>query len=86
MLEIRISKFVRSAMPLIYMIRHGRAAAGWDADMDPGLDDLGRSQSEAVARDIEKRSGVKLPLVSSPLTAEQADASRTGVLQFPVPL
>lgn len=54
-------------MPLIYMIRHGRAAAGWDADMDPGLDDLGRSQSEAVAREIEKRSGVKLPLVSSPL-------------------
>lgn len=54
-------------MPLIYMIRHGRAAAGWDADMDPGLDDLGRSQSEAVAREIERRVGAKLPLISSPL-------------------
>lgn len=54
-------------MPLIYMIRHGRAAAGWDADMDPGLDDLGRSQSEAVAREIESRVGARLPLISSPL-------------------
>jgi len=54
-------------MPLIYMIRHGRAAASWDADMDPGLDDLGRAQSEAVAREIEARAGRKLPLVTSPL-------------------
>ncbi len=54
-------------MPLIYMIRHGEAASGWDADMDPGLSDRGRAQSEAVAREIERRVGRKLPLVSSPL-------------------
>jgi len=54
-------------MPLIYMIRHGEAASGWDADMDPGLSDRGRAQSEAVARDIEARALTKLPLVSSPL-------------------
>lgn len=54
-------------MPLIYMIRHGEAASGWDADMDPGLSEKGRAQSEAVAREIEARVGKKLPLISSPL-------------------
>ncbi|MEQ8282556.1 MAG: histidine phosphatase family protein [Parvibaculum sp.] len=54
-------------MPRIYMIRHGEAAAGWDADTDPGLSDKGRAQSEAVAREIEARVGRKLPLLSSPL-------------------
>lgn len=54
-------------MPTIYMIRHGEAAAGWDADMDPGLSEKGRAQSEAVAREIEKRVGRKLPLLTSPL-------------------
>ena len=54
-------------MPTLYMIRHGEAASGWDADLDPGLSDKGRAQSEAVARDIEARVGRKLPLISSPL-------------------
>lgn len=54
-------------MPTIYMIRHGEAAAGWDADMDPGLSETGRAQSEAVAREIEQRVGRKLPILSSPL-------------------
>ena len=36
-------------MTRVYMVRHGRAAAGWNVDPDPGLDDLGRSQSLAVA-------------------------------------
>lgn len=54
-------------MPTIYMIRHGEAAAGWDADTDPGLSEKGRAQAEAVARDIESRVGRKLPLLSSPL-------------------
>lgn len=54
-------------MPVLYMIRHGEAASGWDADMDPGLSDRGHAQSQAVAREIEARVGRKLPLVSSPL-------------------
>ncbi len=54
-------------MPTIYMIRHGEAAAGWDADTDPGLSDKGRAQAEAVATEMEKRAGRKLPLLSSPL-------------------
>ena len=54
-------------MPILYMIRHGEAASGWDADMDPGLSEKGRAQAQAVAREIEKRAGRKLPLISSPL-------------------
>ncbi|KAB7740571.1 histidine phosphatase family protein [Parvibaculum sedimenti] len=54
-------------MPTLYMIRHGEAASGWDADMDPGLSEKGRAQSEAVAREIEARVGKRLPLISSPL-------------------
>ncbi len=34
----------------LYMIRHGRPAASWDeGDPDPGLDETGRAQAEAVA-------------------------------------
>ncbi|MCC5812067.1 MAG: histidine phosphatase family protein [Ectothiorhodospiraceae bacterium] len=35
-------------MPLIYLVRHGRAAAAWDADPDPGLDALGQQQAQAL--------------------------------------
>ena len=85
-------------MPLIYMIRHGEAAAGWDADMDPGLSEKGRSQSEAVAREIETRVGRKLPILSSPLrrcreTSEPLAASwsvkpviETRVAEVPSPV
>ena len=36
-------------MTRVYMVRHGRAAAGWDVDPDPPLDDVGRNQALAVA-------------------------------------
>lgn len=54
-------------MPTIYMIRHGKAAAGWDADKDPGLDATGQAQAEAVAVEIARRTGANLPLLASPL-------------------
>jgi len=85
-------------MPLIYMVRHGEAAAGWDADTDPGLSEKGRAQSEAVAREIEARVGRKLPLLSSPLrrcreTSEPLAASwaatpviETRVAEVPSPV
>ena len=40
-------------MTCIYMIRHGKAAAGWDGDADPGLNELGQTQAEAVAAKIQ---------------------------------
>lgn len=54
-------------MPIIYMIRHGEAAAGWNADADPGLSELGQSQAEAVANEIAGRTEGKLPILTSPL-------------------
>jgi broad specificity phosphatase PhoE len=32
----------------LYLVRHGRAAAGWDKDPDPPLDATGRNQAAAV--------------------------------------
>jgi broad specificity phosphatase PhoE len=54
---------------LVHLVRHGRAAAGWDADADPDLDDLGRAQADQVAGDLAARlAGVgPLDVVSSPL-------------------
>jgi broad specificity phosphatase PhoE len=50
----------------VRLVRHGRATAGWDADPDPGLDDLGRAQAEAVAARLAT-PGDPLPIVVSPL-------------------
>lgn len=36
-------------MTRLYLVRHGRAAAGWSTDPDPGLDELGVQQSNDVA-------------------------------------
>jgi broad specificity phosphatase PhoE len=36
-------------MTRLYLVRHGRAAAGWDTDPDPGLDDVGVQQAVGVA-------------------------------------
>ena len=54
---------------LVHLIRHGRAAAGWDTDPDPGLDDVGREQAAATARRLAAlvTEGVDVEVVSSPL-------------------
>lgn len=52
-------------MALIQLVRHGRAAAGWDTDVDPALDELGHSQAVAVAVDLAEKG--PLEVVSSPL-------------------
>ena len=53
----------------LYLIRHGRPAAGWGEDDDPGLDEQGRAQAEAVARRLMELPAEARPLrvVSSPL-------------------
>jgi broad specificity phosphatase PhoE len=48
----------------VLLVRHGRAAAGWDDDLDPGLDDLGRAQASAMAAHLA--SVGPWPLVVSP--------------------
>lgn len=52
-------------MTRIYMVRHGRAAAGWDSDPDPGLDDEGRRQASVTAEALAILP--EMPLVASPL-------------------
>lgn len=68
-------------MPRLHLVRHGRAAAGWDADPDPGLDAVGRAQAEAAAARLAPLG--PLDLVTSPLrrTRETAEplARRWGV-------
>jgi broad specificity phosphatase PhoE len=59
-------------MTRVYMVRHGRAAAGWNVDPDPALDELGRTQSLAVAGKLSSRG--PLPVVSSPLLRCQQTA------------
>lgn len=59
-------------MTRIYMVRHGRAAAGWNEDPDPPLDELGRQQSLRVASTLSAHG--PLPVMSSPLLRCQQTA------------
>lgn len=61
-------------MATIYLVRHGKAAAGFDGDLDPGLNETGRRQAEATARELEPIG--PLPIYSSPMlrAKETADA------------
>jgi broad specificity phosphatase PhoE len=47
------------------LVRHGKAAATWGADLDPGLDELGHSQAASMAAGLAK--GMPQDLVVSPL-------------------
>ena len=52
-------------MSRLYLVRHGRAAAGWDTDPDPGLDDVGSRQAAAVALRLDSLGPIDV--LSSPL-------------------
>ena len=52
-------------MTRLYLVRHGRAAAGWDTDPDPGLDEIGQRQASAVA--VRLAALGPLPVLTSPL-------------------
>jgi broad specificity phosphatase PhoE len=57
----------------IWLVRHGRAAAGWDADLDPGLDEIGRRQAVEVLDRIGPLDG--RAVLSSPLRRCQETAA-----------
>jgi broad specificity phosphatase PhoE len=67
----------------LYLVRHGRAAAGWTEDRDPDLDDLGRSQAEAMASELAPRG--PMPIVSSPLRRARSTAAALERV-WPVPV
>jgi broad specificity phosphatase PhoE len=52
-------------MTRLYLVRHGRAAAGWDTDPDPGLDEIGQRQAVEVADRLSPLG--PLPILTSPL-------------------
>lgn len=60
-------------MTLLYLVRHGRAAAGWDDSMDPGLDRIGRSQAARLAARLADLG--PLPIVASPFRRCQETAA-----------
>lgn len=59
-------------MPRLYLVRHGRAAAGWERD-DPGLDDVGRAQADTVAERLALLG--PLAIVTSPLRRARQTAA-----------
>lgn len=56
-------------MTNIYLIRHGKPAAGWGDDDDPGLDETGKAQARAAADALLALPEDRRPtrVVSSPL-------------------
>jgi broad specificity phosphatase PhoE len=50
----------------LFLVRHARPAASFGDSVDPGLDDVGRAQAEAVGRELAGRLSA-LPVYSSPL-------------------
>jgi broad specificity phosphatase PhoE len=57
----------------LYLVRHGKAAAGWGADVDPGLDDTGRAQAEGMADAVAPLG--PLSLITSPLRRTRETAA-----------
>ena len=62
-------------MPTIYLVRHGRAAAGFGAHVDPGLDDVGRRQAVQTAGLLAAEIGDPVPIYSSPLARARETAA-----------
>lgn len=60
-------------MPRLYLVRHGRAAAGFGEDADPDLDETGRAEAEAMADGLAPLG--PLPLITSPLRRTRTTAA-----------
>ena len=71
-------------MTKIYMVRHGKAEAGFGGAMDPGLDETGRAQAETVAQKL-KTAG-PLPILTSPLARTQQTAAPLAKLWNATPV
>jgi broad specificity phosphatase PhoE len=60
-------------MARLYLVRHGRAEAGFGEALDPALDELGREQAQAVARELAPHG--PLPILTSPLRRTRETAA-----------
>lgn len=62
-------------MPKLYLVRHAKPVAGWGQDPgDPGLDDTGVAQAEAVTQELGAKLA-PLPLYTSPMRRCQETAA-----------
>ncbi len=59
-------------MARLYLVRHGKAAANWAEDFDPGLDSVGKSQAKGVAQTLAPLG--PLEVIASPLSRAQETA------------
>jgi broad specificity phosphatase PhoE len=72
----------------IALVRHGRASAGWDTALDPEIDELGRSQANNAAVELDQIFvGQQIEIISSPLlrcqqTAEAFAKLRVGEIRI----
>jgi broad specificity phosphatase PhoE len=57
----------------LYLIRHGQASAGFAEALDPGLDEIGQAQAQAVAQELALLG--PLPVVTSPLRRARETAA-----------
>ncbi|WP_439107847.1 histidine phosphatase family protein [Congregibacter sp.] len=65
-----------SAPRLIYLVRHGEAAASWGRSPDPGLSELGHAQAKEAAAQLESQLPASdVTLISSPLQRAQETAT-----------
>lgn len=70
-----------SGSRLIYLVRHGEAAASWGESPDPGLSDLGHEQAKVTASKLAlELSASTVSLVSSPLQRAQETAAPLAAL------
>jgi len=65
-------------MAKIYLVRHGQATAGWGLKIDPGLNDLGRSQAQTAAHKLAPLG--PLPILSSPKARARETAAPLAAL------
>ncbi len=62
-------------MATVYLVRHGRASAGWDVDPDPGLDAIGQAQADDLVARLAARTDGPLAIVTSPMRRCQETAA-----------
>ena len=65
-------------MTRIYLVRHGKAAAGFDGHLDPGLDETGEREARDAAKALAPLG--PLALLSSPLARAMETAAPLAAL------
>jgi len=60
-------------LAIVYLVRHGKAAASWEEEWDPGLNGIGREQAKQVAKTLKPLG--PMDIISSPLVRARETAA-----------